>query len=113
MKIFKLIAFGSLMSFALSVPAQGQTSPAQPSDLNNSEPAQTEAGTSEVSSEFSEPLQVGQEQADQFFAPPQRQQVVESQTVPAFDSDDLINPPPGSQTSDEITPGQQLSIPIR
>lgn len=111
MNALKLIALGTIVSFAVSVPAQGQTEPSQLPEQDLSE--QTQTGTSQLPQELSEPLEVNQQQADDFFTPPQNQQSVENQAIPGLSSDELIGPPPGSQTPAELTPNRQLGVEIQ
>lgn len=115
MNVLKLVTLGLLISFAVPVPTQAQTEsseqPVEPLTQENFEPNQTEGVR--LSGELSEPLEVNQQQADEFFTPPQRPQIIENQTLPASEDEELIGPPPGSQTPAEVTPTRQLSIPIQ
>lgn len=64
-------------------------------------------------SDLSEPLEVGQQQRDQFFAPRTRPPVEDDRDINLSTPDPLIEPPPGTQTPDVVTPGGRLSVPIR
>jgi hypothetical protein len=124
MNILKLAAFGTLASLALSMPAQAQMNAPQPNQPQPNQPQSNQQDTPESAQigmggqeqlppELSQPLEVGQQQANEFFTPPPRQQPVENQFPLFVDSDTLIGPPPGSQTPAELNPTQELTVPIQ
>lgn len=117
MRILGLLAFASVAIAVPVLPVQAQLTP----DQTLEQTPQTEVDLFESPSrpeqlppDFGGPLEVDQRQNNEFFAPPQpAQPAVENRALPVLSSDELLGPPPGSQTSDEVTPGEQLSIPIR
>jgi hypothetical protein len=111
------LTFGNLVSL-IAIPASAQAQlRAEPNSVQPAEEDSPEqVHHQKLPPGFSEPLEVDQRQSNQFFAPVQRQQIVERQPGQygsSIDDNNLIGPPPGSQTSDQITPGRQLTIPIR
>jgi hypothetical protein len=114
MKVLRLVALGNLV---LSVAASVWVAPvwAQTESFQSPEAAPEQAPVDiaeELPADLLAPLKVDQQQADEFFAPPSPQPI-QNQAAPAVSSEERIGPPPGSQTPAELTPGQQLTIPIR
>jgi hypothetical protein len=125
MKILIAIAISCLttigLSIGLSVPGLAQTesasdpNPSNPSEQNLSDPNSSELTQPETTLPItlSDPLEVGIDQLDEVFRLPQTQQTVETQTRTSISEPDLVGPPPGSQTPNQMTPERQLSLPIR
>jgi hypothetical protein len=108
MKVLGLIALGNLV-LSMAAPVWAQADSVQSPQVSE----QNQLGIAEeLPPDLTSPLEVDQQQADEFFAPPSPQPI-QNQAAPAISSDDLIEPPPGTQTPAELTPGQQLTIPIR
>jgi hypothetical protein len=105
--------WGSLaIAVSIAVPSLAQISPP------NADPAaqleeQTTTAPDGRTETVTEPLEVDQQQTDQFFRPAPRPQIVERTTSSSSEREDLIEPPPGSQTPAEVTPGQRLNLQIR
>ncbi|NJO77778.1 MAG: hypothetical protein HC827_04125 [Cyanobacteria bacterium RM1_2_2] len=118
MNPLKLLALTTLLTFAIATPAQTQAESSQPEELIG-DPAQAPAQTDlsqtvePLPPDLAEPLEVGQPEADEFFAPPRNPLPVETQPDSAVDPERLIEPPPGTQTPGQLTPENRLSIPIQ
>jgi hypothetical protein len=109
----KLLALGTLSSFAVSMPAQGQTEVFTPSGESVPSISQTDASQQvEQLPTALEPLEVGQPQADEFFAPSQSPLPARTQTGTFASPERLIGPPPGTQTPGQLTPQRRLNLPI-
>jgi hypothetical protein len=115
MNTLKLLALGTLAFFAVATPAQAQTEVAPQSEESSLDPAQTDVSQTveQLPPDLAEPLEVGQPEANEFFAPSPRQLPVETQTGSTVGSERLIEPPPGTQTPGQLTPERRLSIPIQ
>jgi hypothetical protein len=102
----KLFAFGTLASFAISIPVQAQTesAPSESTDISQS--------AEQLPPDLTEPLEVGQPQADEFFAAPRRELPANNPTGSGAVQERLIQPPPGTQTPGQLTPEQRLNISI-
>lgn len=123
MKALTLLTLG--IAIVLSTPAQAQMTgqtrsvPAQSSPAQSSEDSSGQnlgelpQAETRVTPELTQPLEVNQQQSNEFFTPTQRPQTVERQAGTTIDSENLIGPPPGSQTSEQVTPSRELTIPIR
>lgn len=115
---YPLLVWGSLAIVAsISGPGFAQTSlpnTADPAGPTADPAEQLEPTTPDsISQPVTEPLEVNQQQADQFFRPAPRPQIVERTTSSGSEDETLIEPPPGSQTPAEVTPGQRLNLQIR
>lgn len=115
MNTLKLFALGAIASFAVAIPAQGQPAVSPQSGESTSDLSQTDISQTveQLPPDLAEPLEVGQQQANEFFAPSQRQLPVETRTGAVADSERLIEPPPGTQTPGQLTPERRLSVPIQ
>lgn len=109
MNHLKLLAFGMLAGFAVSLPAQAQTEPFTQSE----EPTDISRSAEQLPPDLAVPLEVGQQQADEFFAPSQSELPPNNPTGTVAVQERLIQPPPGTQTPGQLTPEQRLSIPIQ
>nr|RNJ68685.1 MAG: hypothetical protein EDM05_13470 [Leptolyngbya sp. IPPAS B-1204] len=111
-----ILGLASIIGLSVAAPVQAQFDPTQtdaaPASPLASDPAELDSGVETLPPDLTVPLEVDQQQADQFFAP-QNSQIIQPQPAPGVLSDELIGPPPGSQTPAELTPNQQLTIPIR
>lgn len=113
MNTLKLVILGTLVSFAASLSAHAmpaeQVGIAQLVEPTSDPPP---IGSAQLPPDLSEPLEVDQQQVEEFFAPAQ-QQSVEAQAVPFASPENLIEPPPGTQTPGQLTPERRLSLPIQ
>ena len=117
MKTLRLIALTTgLITTSLVAVTPGwaqlepSTAPAsQPSQSSDLEKPRADA----LQVDATEPLQVTDQQRDQFFTPVPKPDPIRAEPGTAQDSDSLIQPPPGSQTPGQLTPTQRLSFPIR
>jgi len=117
MKTLRLIALtaglitASLMTVTPSwAQLEPSTAPAsQPSQNSDLEKPRADA----LQVDSTAPLQVTDQERNQFFTPVPKPDPIRAQSGTAPDSDSLIQPPPGSQTPGQLTPTQRLSFPIR
>lgn len=111
MNYLRLIGASLVLATAVSPVSLAQTSPSSdPAEQLEEQTTTSPDGTSQT---VAEPLEVDQQQADQFFQPAARPQIIERSSAPNSDREALIEPPPGSQTPAEVTPGQRLNLQIR
>ena len=117
MKTLRLIALTTGLitaSFITITPSWAQLEPStdpasQPSQSSDLETPRADA----LQVDPTEPLQVTDQERDQFFTPVSKPEPIQAEPGTAQDSDSLIQPPPGSQTPGQLTPTQRLSFPIR
>ncbi len=121
MRTLRLIAFVTLAGFSIAEPVWAQSKPVlQTSQMESGQPEPDQPQTSPDSSSPApssppnsvEPLQVTEQDREQFFTPAPRPRSVEALSGSTSQSDSLIQPPPGSQTPGQLTPARRLNFPI-
>lgn len=114
LRLSSCLVSGSLVLVAVSGSGLAQTSsPNAPGLDPATELEQSPTAPENDSQTLTQPLEVNQQQADQFFSPAPRPQIVERATSSDSSDGNLIEPPPGSQTPAQVTPGQRLNLQIR
>jgi hypothetical protein len=109
MNNLRLIALALLASFMVSEPVWAQVESPQPSE----DLGLVQSQADELQINPAEPLQVTEQERDQFFTPAPAPRPIRAESGSSPQADRLIQPPPGSQTPGQMTPGQRLSIPLR
>lgn len=109
MNQLKLIALTALLTGWVAAPTWAQTEPSpqfdQTPELSDPQAEQPQTGSIE-------PLQVTEQDRDQFFKPAPTPRLIQTETGGAPNSDRLIQPPPGSQTPGQMAPQRRLSLPL-
>lgn len=115
MNYFRLMAGAASMMTLIAMPAwaQAELSPQPNSDSELNPAAEVPPRADLLQVDPAEPLQVTDQERDQFFTPAPAPRPIEAEAGVLPNMDRLIQPPPGSQTPAQLTPGQRLSIPIR